>query len=169
MALVRIDTRHLVTEFDGEIIAGPVSTGYEPRWVEFTIYRRLDGPAGYVVHKKASSWVYHTSDTTCMTAAGRPSGGTATVDDLPDEAVPCERCQPPAPVDLRDDEPIRFEFPRHTIDRCPTAGHAVERLTTMNPRNGGRAVVVSEPVEELLAQAAVNDEGFAQARPVQKL
>jgi hypothetical protein len=128
-------------------------------WADIEIYRLAAG--GYLTHRIGYSLVYHTAETHCMTREHKQKGDPATVDDLPDEAVPCPRCTPAPPQLLDDDEPIRFEFPRHTFDSCDTAAKAVEALTVIRRRDGSPpSVRYSGPVKDALAEAAQNDEAF---------
>lgn len=161
MPLIRIEDRHQDTEFDGTRIAGPVTSGNQPRWLSMTIYKAASG--GYILHRVGMSVVYHEAETSCQTILGQKSGSPATIVDLPDEALPCERCSPPYPADLGDTEQVRFEFPRHTIDKCADARGVVEKLTTINPRGGQKTIRISEPVGSLLAEAAAADPEFAAA------
>jgi hypothetical protein len=175
---VRIEDRHSATEFSGELIASADSRDFsdrrEDRWVEMRIYR-LDGQAAaWILHRAGMSRIYHADlplDDACKTISGRASGDLATVDDLPDDAVPCPSCQPPEPLQLHDREQIRFEFPRNTVDRCASPAVAVERLTTMRDRRTGtRTTMISEPVAALLAQASASDPDFAAApKPVDRI
>jgi hypothetical protein len=158
-----VDRHHRETVFSGTRVAGPVTTinrdNPMPRWLSLVLYRLDSG--SWLLHRIGMSLVYHCADTSCHTAAGQPSGSPATVDDLPDGAQECPKCRPPSPFDLGDDEQVRFEFPRHTIDRCDTPARVIEKLTTMNPRGGDRSVMISDPVRELLAQAEEHDGAFA--------
>lgn len=172
VATVRIEDRHSVTEFEGTLTA-EVSTRVRDgksssRWVEIRLYRMDDG---WLLHRIGKSLVYHSEDSECKTATRRPSGDVATRADLPRNAVSCDRCRPPWPEDLEDGEKIRYEFARHTIDRCDDPAQVVRRLTSMRQRRSGmRSTMVSEPVAELLAQAAGNDPDFAHApKPVERI
>jgi hypothetical protein len=169
---VRVEDRHSATEFDGDLIA-EVSTRKpdSTRWVEIRLYHLAD-EAGWLVHRVGQSLIYHQADgATCKTSTQRPSGDTATAKDLPAEAASCDRCQPPWPEDLAEDEKIRYEFPRHTIDRCETPAQVIRRLTVSHQRGSGmRSTMVSEPVSDLLRQAAENDPDFARAeKPVERI
>lgn len=150
-------------QVDGELACPPVSTddgGTRDRWVEFELYLLSNG--SWLVHRAGCSNVYHRADTRCTTRNGRQSGDPATVDDLPDAAVPCPRCKPPGPESLRDDEPVRYEFPRHTWDECPTAQIVREKLTTIRSRDGSVSTVTSDPVDKLLRSAASYHREFAE-------
>lgn len=163
MALIQIPDQHVVREFQGELIAE--NRTHQPlRWAEFRIYRHAEG--GYVLHRAGRSVVYHRADTTCRTAGGTAPGIPATVAGLPDDATPCEKCQPSWPLDLEDDEPVRMETDRNTVDRCQTAADVVDALTRFRQRGTGKKIVkVSEPVAELLELAARADPAFADVPP----
>lgn len=146
-------------QIDGELACPPVSTMLDERghkrdrWVTFELYHLADG--GWLVHRTGLSDVYHRADTRCQTRTGRASGDPASVDDLPDDAVPCQRCRPPVPEQLQGTSgEIRYEFPRHTWDECPTPWIVKEKLTTIKSRDGSVSVVTSDPVAELLRSAA---------------
>lgn len=133
-------------------------------WVDMFAYRLEDSQAGYLLWRIGMSTIYHTAGTECTTFSGRQRGDSATIDDLPDDAQPCPKCRPPHPLDLGDDEPIRFEFPRNTVDLCPEPRSMVTTLTTMHTRGTQvRTVAVSEPVKDLLAMCVRNDPAFADA------
>jgi hypothetical protein len=76
--------------------------------------------------------------------------------------MPCGACRPPWPDELGDGEPVRFEFPRHTFDRCPDAEAAIAKLTTIRKSDGSVEIRMPAPVRELLAAAAVADPEFTQ-------
>jgi hypothetical protein len=158
---VLIPGRHRNTEIDGELLCPGVSTWNRRsrHWVEIEIYRLASG--GYLIHRAGMSVVYHTADTRCVIKDGTQRGDAATVDDLPDEARPCPACLPPWPQDLGDKEPIRFEFPRHTFDKCWTAAQVIAKLTTIYKSDGSIEVREPAPVMELLDKAAEVDEAFA--------
>lgn len=153
-------------QVDGVLACPPVSTERDEhgdkrdRWVEFELYQLASG--SWLVHRAGMSDVYHTAGTRCVTRTGRKSGSPALVAQLPDDAVPCVRCKPPWPESLRDDEPIRYEFPRHTWDECPTAEIVQAKLTTIHSRDGTISVVTSDPVDELLRGAAASHAEFAE-------
>lgn len=150
-------------EFEGVQIGKSTSRRQASNsWVDMSAYRLADG--SLLLHRVGMSLIYHTSPTRCVTYSGRPRGDVATIDDLPDDAVPCQACRPPHPLDLGDDEKIRFEFPRNTLDVCPGYPEMVTKLTTMHARDTNiRTTAVSEPVRDLLAQCAKNDPEFAAA------
>jgi hypothetical protein len=127
-------------------------------WAEIEIYKLHDG--GYMTHRAGYSLTYHTADTRCLTRSNDQKGDTATVDDLPDDAEPCLRCQPEPPDYLGDKQAIRFEFPRHTFDSCDDASQVVDKLTVIHDRQHGRSVRYSKPVRDALRDAAANDPAF---------
>lgn len=174
MATVLIEDRFFSTQFEGTRIAGESARSADPerpsvRWAELEVYKLDSGD--YLIHRIGMSRVYHQPDTECSTASGQPSGDPATRADIPDDAVSCDRCLPPWPEDLKPGEKIRFEFPRHTIDRCEDPAGVIERLTNMrNRKSGTRTSVISVPVQALLVQCMANDPEFAAApKPVQKI
>lgn len=127
-------------------------------WAEVEIYRLAAG--GYLTHRIGYSLKYHTADTRCLTNRGQQKGDPATVDDLPDDAVPCEICRPAPPEYLGDEEQIRYEFPRHRFDGAETPAQVESHLTWYRNNDGTKSVSYSQPVRDALAQAAQNDEGF---------
>lgn len=173
MPQVRIENRFSVQTFNGELLAQTQTPGppERQRWVEIAVYKLDDGP-GYVLHRIGKSVVYHRADTHCTTSDGRQRGDEATVSDLPDNADPCELCQPPYPEELGDNDKIRFEFDRNTVNKCATAARVIDKLTVYrSPAAGrpgdedtGRAAktsTVSAPVRELLEKLASKDPAFA--------
>lgn len=142
-------------EIDGELACPPVTTygSSKDRWVEFEVYRERSG--SWLVHRIGMSNIYHRIGTLCTTRTGRPSGDLASLDQLPDDAMPCPRCEPPWPEDLPDGPgTVRFEFPRHTWDECPTPQLVREKLTTIRSRDGTETVRLSDPVADLLSRLA---------------
>jgi hypothetical protein len=127
-------------------------------WAEIEIYKLADG--GYLTHRVGYSLTYHTADTNCLVRGGDQKGDPAGIDDLPDDAEPCDICRPPDPEDLPDDAVIRYEFPRHTFDNCETPDDVVERLTVIRHRDHSKSVRFSGPVKEALKDAAENDPAF---------
>ena len=162
METVRIEDRFKATEFTGELVARHSSNkGSDPRWVDFEVWE-LEG-GGFLLHRSGMSNIYHRMQAgpECMTARGAPKGSTTKVDSLPDEALRCPVCQPPYPDDLGDDERIRYEFPRHTFDRCATPQDVIRRLAERKPRGGPARSELSAPAAELIRKAAQRDERFA--------
>jgi len=130
-------------------------------WAEIRVYALEAG--GYLLHRTGYSLVYHTARTTCVTREQRQRGEPASVDDLPDDAEPCPKCRPRDPQDLPDgDGVIRYEFPRHTFDKCDTPQQVVEKLTVIRNRDGSiHTMKNSQPVSDCLDQCAHNDQAFA--------
>lgn len=154
---IEITVSPAVTErFRGELVAQAKTSGL--RWVAIDLYRVEDG--GWLVHRMGCSSVYHAEPTPCRTGSDRTPGVVGTVDDLPDEAEPCEHCTPPPPLDLDDHQAVRFEETRHTVTRYETAREVIHGLTHFRDR--GRPVVrMSAPVADLMRQAASKDQEFA--------
>lgn len=165
MGEIRIRDAHsfLNETFRGELIAEADTKGRPPRrWVEIRLYALDDGK--FMVHRIGQSMVYHQADTDCQTSTRRQSGDPAKTEDLPDGAQSCDRCEPPYPDELEPGEAIRLEWPRHTIDVVDTPDEVIRRLTTMRQRRGRmNSRIISEPVRDLLTEAARNDERFAEA------
>jgi len=162
-----VDAHEFLDEhFSGEILAAVDTRNPDSlRWVAIKLYR-LDGGEGYLIHRTGCSVVYHTSPTGCLTSTGDQSGYPASVDDLPDDAVPCPVCKPMAPHRLDGNDTIRYEFTRHTLDVCSTADESIKRLTRMRERRSRRTTTfTSQPVRELLEIAASQDQEFAMAMP----
>jgi hypothetical protein len=147
-------------EIHGRLIGRGTSERDESvKWAVVEIYRLDEG--GYLAHRAGYSLSYHRGDTWCRTRAGSRPGADATVDDLPDEAVPCPDCRPPEPRELGDEEKIRYEFPRHTFDSCKNAAEVVEHLTVIRHRDGrAPSVRFSGPVRAALGQAMSEDSAF---------
>lgn len=165
MPLVRITDRHNPPrEFNGKLIAE--SSTKKPgdiRWVEFRLYR-LDDGAGYISHRAGMSDIFHRQDTTCQTAQGRPSGDECTIEELPDSAVPCPVCRPKQPWNLADDDVIRYEFPRNTVDQAADPGPIIHKLSTKTDRRTRvTTTMASGPVADLLDQASQADQAWASA------
>jgi hypothetical protein len=139
------------------------------RWGVNRVWRLRSG--GYVLAREAYSVIYHTNPTTCLTRNGLQSGDPADVDELPDEAYPCWACKPPYPEALDDGgKPVRFEFPRRTIDQCSDPGQVVYRLTNSRKFSGILAQEIPEPTRALLEQCRDHDPDFADAEmPVQRI
>jgi hypothetical protein len=167
MTLFSIDGQ----EYEGELIA-QTRTRHPLRWSEFRLYKT---PDGWLVHRTGCSRVYHRADTTCRGASGRVPGSPATYRDLPDNAEPCWKCNPPDPDVLGEDEQIRFEAPRHTVDECATPADVVQTLTVFRQRGidrdqGKWTTKVSEPVAELLEIARGRSPEFAELpRPAARI
>lgn len=148
-----------------EIIGGQIGFGTSRRddstaWADIRVYALDSG--GYLVHRTGYSLIYHTAATRCTTREGVQRGIPASVDDLPDDAEPCQRCRPADPQRLPDGEGvIRYEFPRHTFDQCDTPEQVVDKLTRIRHRDKTTSVQYSQPVTDCLDQCVRNDEAFA--------
>ena len=167
MPAVTIQTQLGERKFDGEQIAHS-KTNRQPRWIEFRLWKLDDGT--YASYRAGMSNVYHRERTRCYRAKGGMAGEPATVDNLPDDAVPCRTCKPLFPDELADAKDqgqhirIRYETPRITVDFYATADAVIERLTTVNdPRKGITGTLISAPVADLFEQAARNDPEFRAA------
>jgi hypothetical protein len=132
-------------------------------WAEIEIYKLEDG--SYRTHRVGYSLTYHLADTRCTVRSGAQKGDPATVDDLPDDAEPCTVCRPPEPRDLGDDEPVRYEFPRHSFDGCADPAQVIEKLTVFRDRKHQQSVRFSGPVMAALREAARNDPAFQLETP----
>lgn len=153
-------------EFEGTLVHREVTRSQPDRWVEISLYE-LDGDDGWVTVRAGMSNIYHRPGTSCRTASGLTPGLPAGIEDLPDDAMPCPLCEPPFPQDLADDERVRYEFPRLTVDAARTPQDVVQNLTVWRSRKTGeRKVQVSQPVAALLAAAAEKDTRFADLAPV---
>lgn len=155
MASVTIEDRGEITEINGTNIGhSQTNSAVKPRWMTIDLYRLDSG--GLLLHRASYSRVYHDNTGRCRTSYGRvPSGKPATVDDLPDDAEPCPKCKPADPEYLGDTETIRFEFARHTFDRCESAEDVLEK---MRRRDGSGTY--SEPSQSVIDQAREKDPEF---------
>lgn len=160
--MVTVETDHdsPPVEFEGELIAEQARRGGR-RWPEFRIWRLAAG--GYMAQRVGCSIVYHTAATRCVTKQRSQRGSPATIENLPDDAEPCEFCNPPYPEDLGDTEQIRFEFPRSSMRRFRTARQVIKFFTLWrDPESGETVQRVTKPVQALLEQAAAKDSAFAE-------
>jgi hypothetical protein len=148
-------------EWDGELAEEETTrTGERSRWVEFRVYDLDNGD--WLAHRAGMSLVYHRPNTTCRTATGRKPGVLMLAGTLPGDAEPCDTCRPPYPDQLGDGSQVRFEVPRHTVNRAATAAELVDILTTARNRITGMTTVkISDPVASLLARLAENYDEFA--------
>lgn len=184
MELVRIEDEDVVYEFDAELIAGPVSTRLDPkdrqraRWMEASLYRKHDNT--YIFSQVSISTVWHLAD-----GAGHVRKPEVIPrDELPDRAVYCgvlparsgrEHCPPMSLEESRDwdnvPDVVVAERDQHRVWTCPDRESVISRMTVANHKSdGARSAAVSEPMSELLEQAAMNDPAFRQAgKPVVRL
>lgn len=173
MTRYRLEDELHIREFDGELIAGTVTNRPHPvtgklraRWTDLTLYRADGG--GYVLHKVNRSVVWHL-----------PAGqdhvripGRTPVQDLPPDAVYCPVMPPregrgQCPVIRSQDVPdvVITEQPQFAVFRCEDYDAVVARLSQAFRRVSQGAE--SDPVRQLLAEAARNDPAFANAvKPV---
>lgn len=155
---------HRVDEaWTGTVLGTSVPDDARERWMELRIYRLDPGQEGkYLAWRVAKSYIYHTGDTACRTRSGAKPGRLGTVANLPDDAEPCDECNPLFPDELPDDVRVRVEVDRNTINRADSAQQLVDALTHYRDRASGQWVVrVSEPVEYVIEQAARRDPAFA--------
>jgi len=159
-----VEDSHQSYEWEGELIA-QVSTRRpgRARWLSMHLYRL--GSGGYLLHRAGHSTVYHKAAGPCAF-----KGEPATVEGLPDDAVPCMSaplpqgpvCSPPWPQDLADDETVLIEQVRHTFDQAQDPESIVARASTAHHRKDKvTSKGVTEPVRELIRAAAGKDDGFA--------
>lgn len=178
---VRIEDTDVVYEFNGELIAGPVSTRLDPRgrqrarWMEATIWRKDDDT--YVFEQVSISTVWHVPD-------GRDhvrKPATVFAEHLPDKAVYCGvlpsrpgrgQCPPMTLEESRDWENIPYrvviEEAQRRVSMLPDRDKVIEKMVLASHRDGsGTSAAVSGPMRELLDQAARNDPNFrADGKPV---
>lgn len=151
-------------KYEGELVseADSARTADQPRWSEFYLYHLDDGR--WLIHRIGKSVIYHTLEPDHRTATGGLPGETVgTVDDLPDDAEPCDICRPEDPDYLADGQQIRIETDRHKVDIAATPAEVTEILVTNRRREGGTTITMSRPVRDLLTQAARRYPEFAEA------
>lgn len=181
MPHVVIKDEHVDFEIDGEIIAGgpdnPVSTALDAqrrqraRWMEATLYKKSDGT--YVLHQVNYSLVWHLAD-----GGGHVRKPAETPwSKLDRSAVYCgflparERREQCPPAGRRGPKgagrTVLTELPQHKVSSHPDAASVTRAVTIARHGDGGASAAVSEPMRELLRQAAENDPAFTSgARPV---
>jgi hypothetical protein len=110
-----------VIEFEGKQISGATTERPEdPRWTEINIYKTAGG--SYVIQRIGRSVVYHVHGSEC-------NYGIATrVDKLPEDAEPCNVCNPGLPEDLDPEDIVDFEIDIHSAEVC-NAAELPHRLT----------------------------------------
>lgn len=180
--LVRIEDEDVVYEFEGERIAGPVSTRLDPRgrqrarWMEASLYRKPDNT--YVFVQASISTVWHQPAGTAHVK--KPV--TVTADRLPDKAVYCgvllsrpgrEQCPPMSLEESRHRIPdvVIAEDVQRRVWTCPDRDAVIARMTVAHHRgDGARSAAVSGPMRELLEAAAKHDPAFrTEDKPVVRL
>lgn len=143
-------------DFTGEQIARVSTETDRPRWVELELYWATPSEklpeGGYFTHIVGQSVVYHKHQSDCNT------GVPATVEEIPEDSEPCEKCRPPALTMLDSDAWVDMESPRHTLYRTggPREQAAVEMVQRMQRRP-------SAPAQRLLEMAAQEDPAIAHA------
>jgi hypothetical protein len=144
----------LPVKFSGHSLTGEKSTRGEdrPRWVTMEIYKRDDG--GYVLYRVGQSLIYHRTGMSCT-----KSGVSVMWEELPDDAMPCQRCNPPFPDALSDDEPVLKEIPWRSVHLCQTLGKVEQVLIDTAPHDstGERPNRLSSVASSLLLEAAQAD------------
>lgn len=138
-----------VAEFEGELVAD-VSTddGERARWIVIELYHLDKG--GWAIHRLSDSVLYHRADTTCRTPKQARPGQLAPASELDEGAEPCGSCRPAELRELRPDEEVRIEVPRHNVHYRDTEQQVVDNLV-MDRRTG--TPYWSQPVVELLVAA----------------
>jgi hypothetical protein len=171
MPRVVIKDEQVDYEIDGEVIAGPVSTALDAkqrqraRWMEATLYAKSDGT--YVLHQVNYSLVWHLA------------GGEGHVrkpeealwSRLPRGAVYCgylpprehrEQCPPAGRRGPKSaGRVVLTELPQHKVSSHPDYQAVIKAVTVARHGDGSSSAAVSEPMRELLRQAAENDPAFA--------
>jgi hypothetical protein len=170
-------------EIEGEEI-GHVSTKYgdpgqdssepRPRWGVNTVWRLPNGT--YALYRASMSVIYHAANTSCRNAgprgsgSGQLSGSACLVRDMPDDAEPCRRCNPPWPEDMKPTDKVRFEFPRQSVEHDLSAAEVNRRMTQYRKHDGRQVSGASGPARALLEQCRENDPEFADAQlPMTKI
>lgn len=174
MARYLIEDELQIRELEGEKIAGTVSNRPHPvtgklraRWTDLDLYRSAAG--GYVLHKVNRSRVWHLPG-----AAHIRIPGTMAAADLPPDAVYCavmpprdgrEQCPVIGRRQAYDLAEVVTEEPQYAVFRCADYDAVIGRLAQAFRRISQGAE--SDPVRQLLAEAARNDPAFAAAaKPV---
>ena len=128
-----------------------------PRWGQYRIWKLRNGQ--YVLVTESLSVLYHAEFTDCSGRDGM-AGVPGTVDDLPDDAIPCPLCRPADPDELEDGEAIRWEAPRRSVYECQAPAKVRDKLMGSGRRGGMRSMSLDGPSRALLAQAQRNDPDF---------
>jgi hypothetical protein len=181
MPRVVIRDEHVDYEIDGRVIAGgpdhPVSTALDSRqrqrarWMEATLYAKDDGT--YVLHQVNYSLVWHLAG-----SEGHVRKPAETLwSRLPRAAVYCgflppreqrEQCPPAGRRGPKGaGRVVLTELPQHKVSSHPDYASVIKAVTVARRGDGSSSAAVSEPMRELLRQAAENDAAFAAGiRPV---
>lgn len=130
------------------------------QWVEVDIIRTESGQ--YAIHRAGMSRRYHRAgNDTCKRRGGSPSGSPAVRADLPDDAVSCDVCEPPWAEELKRDERVLFEYPRHSVKVFATPGDVLADLYGIRGQSGSRGLHASRPARAALVAAKEADPAFA--------
>ena len=184
MDTVRIDDEYAVYEFTAEVIAGgpdsPVSTALgatgqwqRPRWMEATLYRKPDRT--YVLHQVNYSLVWH-----LLSGEGHVrKPAQVPWSQLDRDAVYCgslpgrgrEQCPKAGRRGPKGaGRMVLAELPQHKVSSHPGHMAVIEHVTMARRSDGTASAALSEPMRELLRQAAENDPAFRTgAKPVMKM
>ena len=180
MPLVVIHDVPVSFEFSGEVIAR-VSTRENAagrqrvRWFTAVLYRKDDGSDGYVLHQANWSRVWHL-DEYAGDHVRKP--GAAEHGELPGNAVYCGSLDPrdrQCPPGSRQGPPLPpgtavvTELPQHKVTAYPDADAVIRGVLTTRRGEGSVSVALSDPMGELMDEAAENDPPIAAARPVIRL
>jgi hypothetical protein len=171
MPRVVIKDEHVDFEIDGTVIAGPVSTALDARqrqrarWMEATLYAKDDGT--YVLHQVNHSLVWHLADGEGHVRKPRETQWSR----LDRNAVYCgflpgregrEQCPPAGRRGPKGaGRTVLTELPQHKVSGHPDYQSVIRTVTMARHGDGGTSAAVSEPMRELLRQAAENDPAFA--------
>jgi len=150
---------------------GEVSTEvhWRPRWIEMSLYRRHDvvmgadgqpvqplqsaGARQWILQTTGRTLVYHQQGSDCAT------GVPTLADRLPEDAEPCDRCRPPGPAALGEDDMVAMEVDRFMLHVCETPQELLAAMADPKVADGR----LSGPAQGLLAQAAQDDPELASA------
>lgn len=180
MTAVQVEDEFQVYKFSGVQLAY-VTTRLDPkdrqraRWADFTLYRKDDG--SYLFYQVSLSLVWHFTDG--WDHVKKPEYKYA--EDLEDDAVYCGvmpvranrgHCPVMSLADARrmrkPGEVIR-EGPQYKIWTFPDAPAVIRRMTVArHSRDGSASAATSEPMRNLLNQAALSDPAFRMGRTSDK-
>jgi hypothetical protein len=177
MTRVRTPDEFADITVDGELVAGPVSTEYDSqkkrrvRWMTATLYLKSDET--YVLHQVNISRVWHTEAGTGHVR--KPEERDAEQFFRAVDAVYCGdlpyRGRPQCPLRSRgrsSSVPRRviIELDQHRLTSFPDEATVITGVMTARRGDGSVSVALSEPMRELLAEAAEKIPAFDTARPV---
>ncbi len=165
---IRVQDAGRTLEFPGYLL-GEVSTQIrnQPRWLEISLYKVMDGTGRYILHLCGASVVYHKHNGPCNT------GVPTTAEDMPLDAEPCKICHPERIPDVESDveyedwdeteDPLwDLEQDRYTTYRCKNASEVVERLRKPRNRKNDDGGTLSAPAQRLLDLVSPLDESIAE-------